>query len=271
MEKKKVIALAVIAFLAVGLIIFAVLYDAVFDKCILEINGVRYTKDDFIEYLTLARTEDPTITTDDGFTQYEQIKVLYQEAEKRGLTLTEDEINNINAAYESADKEALEAAGITSEKYANLYKQTILARNVQTKLVEDYPMPDEVYEQYKQAYADYLKTYEYRVLQVSAQTVETEETNEAGETVSKGLTDEQIAELEAQYKDEAKAKAEEALAKIQAGEDFEEVAKDYGSYRFISTLNGYNIVNGSLESMPLLYLSNSMLDENLYNAIVNQS
>lgn len=257
---KKVIV-GVMSVLIIGIIMFAAIYDRAVDDCVLEIGSVKYEKDDFVKYYKLVEFEEASeeaMDVSEVYEQYITVKAYLQKANQYNLALTEEETKAIEESYESedVDKAKLTAIGITKEEYIRYYSEVMLASKFMQNSGTYYAMPESDYEIYKAQYSDGFKMYGYRILQVSPTATEGE-----GEEKTLSEADKEL----------AKTNAETALEKIKNGEDFEEVAQEYGSYRLISTMEGYALSNGQLETMPLLYLSESVTNTELYSELVELS
>ena len=256
MQKMQKIGIISIAIFLIALIVFVVIYDSVIDTCVLKINGEKYDLEDFDNYLALIEFEQgQDVEAKDIYEQYVNIKLFHQKAEERGLALTEDEIKSLDENYESenVDKAKLEQIGFSKDKYMKYYQESLLASKFMEQSGEYYPMSEEEYLVNREQYVDMLKMYNYRVLQVSPDAVEEGEEEPSAE----------------EKKQQAKTKIDAALEKLKNGEDFETVAKDNGTYRFVKTVSGgYSVVNGQLESMPLLYLSEAVTNATLYAELI---
>ena len=256
----KKIVIIIISILLIALIGFGVLYDTTIDKCILEIEGVKYQEEDFAKYYSLVELEQDSASEEievaEVYNQYVNVKIFLREAQKYGITLTEEEKAGIEKKYESddVDKNKLSELGISKEEYVRYYSEVMLASKFMQVAGTYYPMSDEEYLLYREQYAYGFKMYNYRILQVEA--VPT-----AGEGEEKVVSDED--------KQLAKNKIEEALTKIKNGEDFEKIAGEYGTYRVIATVDGYTLSNGQLETMPLLYLDESVTNLQLYAELID--
>lgn len=261
MIKLKKVIVGVMTVLIIGIIMFAAVYDRAVDDCILKIGAEEYEKDDFVKYYKLVEFEEASeeeLDVSDVYEQYITIKAYLQKANQYKLTLTEEETKSIEENYDSenVDKVKLTAIGITKEEYIRYYSEVMLASKFMQNAGTYYSMPETDYELYKAQYSDGFKMYSYRVLQVTPTATEGE-----GEEKTLSEADKEL----------AKTNAETALEKVKNGEDFEEVAQEYGSYRLISTMEGYALSNGQLETMPLLYLSESVTNADLYSELINLS
>lgn len=261
MIKLKKVFICIISVLLIATVMFVAVYDSAIDNCVLEIAGTKYEKDDFAKYYKLVEFEEgenAELDVSDIYEQYTTIKVYLQLAQQHNVTLTEEETKSIEEKYasESVDKTKLAATGITKEEYVKYYGEVMLASKFMQDAGKYYPMPETDYEVYKTQYSDGFKMYSYRILQVTPTPTEGD-----GEEKTLSEADKQL----------AKTKVEEALNKAKSGEDFEKIAEEYGSYRLVATLDGYTLSNGQLEKMPLLYLSESVTNTQLYNELVELS
>lgn len=256
MQKMQKIGIIAISVVLLALIVFVVIYDSAIDKCVLKINGEKYDLEDFDNYLALLEFEQgEDVSAKDVYEQYVNIKLFHQKAKEHGVILTEDEIKSLEENYESenVDKEKLEKIGFSKDKYMKYYQETLLASKFMEQSGEYYPMSEEEYLASREQYADMLKMYNYRVLQVLPDAVEEGSEEPSAE----------------EKKQQAKTKIDAALEKLKNGEEFETVAQEYGTYRFVTTVSGaYSLVNGQLESMPLLYLSEAVTNATLYAELI---
>ncbi|MBR4110121.1 MAG: hypothetical protein IKK43_00275 [Clostridia bacterium] len=256
MQKMQKIGIIAIAIFLLALIVFVIIYDSAIDKCVLKIDGVKYDLEDFDNYITLLEFEqNEEVDPKEVYEQYVNIKLFHQKAKEHGVTLTDDEIKSLEDNYESenVDKEKLAKIGFTKDDYMNYYKETLLASKFIENSGEYYPMSEIEYAASREQYVDMLKMYNYRVLQVTPEQVE-----EGKEEIS-----------ETERKQAAKVKMESSLERLKNGEDFETVAKENGTYRFVTTVSGgYSLVNGQTESMPLLYLNETVTNMTLYTELI---
>lgn len=254
------VLISAISTLLTVLIGFAVVYDTTIDKCILEIEGVKYQEEDFGKYYRLVELEQDSTTEElnasDVYNQYVNVKIFLGEAQKYGITLTEDEKKDIEKKYESedVDKNKLTELGISKEEYIRYYSEVMLASKFMQEAGTYYFMPEDDYLAYREQYSYGFKMYNYRILQVSAIP-----TSGDGEEKVVSNEDKQL----------ARTKIEEALTKIKNGEDFEKIASEYGTYRIIVTADGYTLANGQLETMSLLYLNEAVTNLQLYAELIN--
>lgn len=253
----KKIAIIVISIVLICLISFVAIYDSVGNTCVLKINGVEYNSEDFVKYLTLLEIEQGTeVKPSDIYDQYVNMKIFNQKAKENNVALTEDEVKSLVDNYNSEDfdKQKFLDAGINEEEYMKYYKEAMLASKFINAAGEYYPMAEADYLASREQYVDQMKMYNYRILQVN-------KANTPAEGEEAKITEES--------KQAAKTKIEDALNRIKAGEEFETVSGEIGTYRFVSTINGgYSLVNGQIESWPLLYISEAMTNVDLFTELI---
>lgn len=148
------------------------------------------------------------LTKQDMISQIKMVKYLSKEAEKQGLSLTEEEKKtakeNAESFMSSVGEDDLKQTGITEDTMVKVYEENTLASKYHDKIVEDgnVTVSDEEARQYK-TYNLLFETFDY---------------DDNGQKV----------EFSAKKKAAQKKKAEEALARIRAGEDdLEALAKEY--------------------------------------------
>ncbi len=305
MEKKSIVAAVVAGILIVGVIIAVLVYDGFVNTVILEVNGVKYDKSDFESYLKVYQYEKgkEAVDIDEEFDTYQIYKLYSQYVDMYQLKL--DEENKI-AELTDSEKEKLEKEYALSEsEYKRVKTEIALVDQLWRSLGDYYKIPDEIYEAYKAEKVEHamehglsedqvFKTYQYRVMQVpvpdapetSGDTISGDKEN-SGDTNTSGnllsgeqnsgnsfsgdngsgetLSKEEVAKKQRQA--ETKAKAEEALAKVKAGEKFEEVAKEYGTMRIVFSASGYQVVNGGIETVSGLYMDDYVYDEDILDAL----
>ena len=256
---KQKIAIGIISVLLIGTIIFAAIYDSYINDCVLEVNGIKYSDEDFEKFLRMVEYENDSayseagVDIEDTFGKYADMKVLLQEANKHGVTLTEEEKKSIQEAYDSEDmdKEKLSIYGISREDFIKVCEESSLATKYEGVMGQYHYLSEEDYQLNRAQFSDGFKMYSYRIMQVIPEKAEGEE-------------DKPITEEDRQL---AKTRAAEALEKVKNGEDFEKVAEEYGSLRITQNLAGqYNVINGALETLPLLYMNQ---DLPINKAIIN--
>ena len=150
------------------------------------------------------------LTKKDMITQIKMVKFLSTEAEKQGLSLTDEEKEtaktNAESFMSSVGEDDLEQTGITEDTMIKVYEENTLASKYHDQIVEEgnITVSDEEARQYK-TYNLLFETFDY---------------DDDGNKV----------EYSAKKKAAQKKKAEEALARIRAGEDdLEALAEEYGA------------------------------------------
>lgn len=194
---------------------------------------------------------DSTITWKQYFTEEaqaaaEEISILYQEAQKAGYTMTEEDKANLESYMNSLDEVAAEA-GMSTAKYVTraygngtkvadveAYQQKrVIAAGYYETVLEGFGIDDtKIDEYYAENAADYdvLKYYLYDISYTTY-------TYDAASTAEGAPTSEEDAAAKTEAaKAEAKAEAEAVLAKLNAdGSNFDEVCatnegKDVASF-----------------------------------------
>ena len=148
------------------------------------------------------------VTKKDMITQIKMVKYLSSEAKKNNISLTDEEKEeaktNAETSMSSISESDLQQTGITLETMTKVYEENQLASKYHDQIVEeaDLTVTDEEARQYK-TYNLLFETFDY---------------DDNGQKV----------EFSAKKKAAQKKKAEEALARIRAGEDdLEALAKEY--------------------------------------------
>lgn len=273
MDKKTLGVVIALGILLVGIIVAVFIYDAALNTVVLDVNGVKYDKSDFESYLKVWQYEngEEALDLDQTFSNYQIYKLYSQYIEHYGVKLdSENEVKELT----DAEKTKLETDyNLTENEYMRVKTEITLVDQLYGDLHKYYNVSDEDYEEHKGENADKFKMYDYRVLQVAVEAPEEKsgdvsgdnlEVNVSGET----LSGDALKAIEEQVrKDAAKSKAVEALAKVQSGDKFEDVAKEYGVNRIAYSQGGYTVVNGTLESVSGLYMEDFLWDENVIKAL----
>ncbi|WP_455539795.1 peptidylprolyl isomerase [Terrisporobacter sp.] len=205
------------------------------DKAVATVNGKEITLGNYEKLLALNKLSmesyygsDIWSTKVDGKKTYEDTlrdmvlenmissEVIYQQAEKDKVAPTDkqvqEQINTFNKQTEKDEKykKELEKMGIDEDFLKYQFSRDLASSNLQAKFEDDTKVSEsEMKKYYEKNKADYYT-----------------DTVDASHILLKTI-DDKGKELSAEKKKEAKKKAEEALAKIKAGEDFAKVAKEY--------------------------------------------
>lgn len=143
-------------------------------------------------------------------------EVIYQQAEKEKVAPTDEQIQEQLDSFnkttkDDADYQAeLKKMGINEEFLKFQFARDLANSNLQEKFEEDIKIPEDDMKKYYEENKDSFYTDTVTASHILLKTID-DEGNELSDAKKK----------------EAKKKAEEALAKIKAGEDFAEVAKEY--------------------------------------------
>lgn len=143
-------------------------------------------------------------------------EVIYQQAEKEKVAPTDEQIQEQLDSFnettkDDADYQAeLKKMGINEEFLKFQFARDLANSNLQEKFEGDTKIPEDDMKKYYEENKDSFYTDTVTASHILLKTID-DEGNELSDAKKK----------------EAKKKAEEALAKIKAGEDFAEVAKEY--------------------------------------------
>lgn len=192
-------------------------------------NGGNITKEELTQEMNLDKLlfkllQDTDLTDQEIKDQAKGIinqiftyDMLSMEAKKMKLNISDSELQDtleqLKAIYkENPDiQEAVKKAGFTDEEVKELIKRNLLANKYAEKIQKDIAISESDVEKYYEENKDSLYTPEYA---------------EASHILIK-TTDDEGNELPAKEKEKAKEKAEEVLKKVNAGEDFAKLAKEY--------------------------------------------
>lgn len=259
MDKKSIAVVVVLGVILIGIVIATFVYDAKINTSIVEINGVKYSKDDFESYLKVWQYEngEEPVDMDTMFSNYQVYKLYSQYVDKYKIELPSGE--QIEALTEEDKTKLQNDYALAENEYRRVKTEIAKVDYLYSNLPSYWKVSDEDYEEHKGENADKFKMYDYRVMQVAVESAPETSGDVSGDV--SGDNGEQA------RKDAAMAKAVEALAKVKSGDSFEEVAKEYGTNRITYTNGGYTIVNGSLETVSGLYMEDYLWDENIIKAL----
>lgn len=269
MDKKTLGVVVALGILLLGIIVAVFIYDAALNTVILDVNGTKYDKSDFESYLKVWQYEngEEALDLDQTFSNYQIYKLYSQYIDHYDVKLdSENEVKELT----DTEKTTLETDyNLTESEYTRVKTEIALVDQLYGDLHKYYTVSDADYEEHKGENADKFKMYDYRVLQVAVEQPE----EESGDNLEVNVSDENLSgdtlkAIEEQIrKDEAKSKAVEALAKVQSGDKFEDVAKEYGVNRIAYSQGGYTVVNGTLETVSALYMEDFIWDEDVIEAL----
>lgn len=150
--------------------------------------------------------------------QIADIEIIYDQAKKDNLLPTEEEVNTkfkelkANIDADENYKKSLENIGVTDEFLKKQQEQDLALNNFKENFDKTTTVSDEEIQKY---YDDNKKDFYKNEVKASHILIST--------------VDENGKELSDAKKKEAKAKAEEVLKKIEAGEEFASLAKEYSA------------------------------------------
>ena len=272
MDKKSVGIVVAIGVILLGIIIAIFIYDGAVNTTIADVNGTKYDKSDFESYLKVWQYEngDTAIDMDEKFETYKVYKLYTQYTDLYDIELPSGE-----KVTELTDTEKIKVEteyNLSESEYMRVKTEIAEVDYLFNNLQDYWKVSDEEYKEHQAGNEDLFKTYDYRVMQVLVKDAEEKSGDVSGESLSGDVSGEVSGEVtvdnsEEARKNEAKSRAVEALAKVQSGDSFEEVAKEYGSSRIVYTPAGYSVINGTLESISGLYMEDYLWEENVIKAL----
>lgn len=272
MDKKTGIIVGIIA--AVIVVLVAVVFsmegktEKVDSNVILTLNGANYTVDEFKIFSKLANDESDDInknmTEDEIVTMMNNFiirKIYNDSAKNHDVTLESGDIENFKKDYDSNAEKYL-SANISKDDYVKYETEKNLAQNLKYNLSNYYELPIETYNAIidNAKSDDMYKSYSFRMMTIPYEEPKSgdDETTTSGDSGEK-----EDLSRETQIK-----VAEDVLAKIRSGEDFETLAKEYGSTRLSFKGKDYTLVNGDIEYATSPLLSSKLGSDDLYQAVL---
>lgn len=244
------------------------------DDVIAEINGNNYTVTEFKNYIKLSNLDDGDINKEmdeeeiqDMLEQFLQEKIYSEAAKNNGIELESGDVESFTKEYDEKVS-TLVAANISREDYEKYKTDNSLKQELQTNISKYYEYPDDDYETVKEncKNQDMYKTYGYRLMAIPYENPKSGD--ESGDVSGDVSGDSESGEKEDLSREAQKKVAEDVLARIKSGDDFEKLSKEYGSTRISFKGNSYVLVNGDLEYATMPLLSSKLGSEDLYNAVI---
>ena len=199
------------------------------------VNGTKITKSDFEktalkvgkEYEMIFGEEIWTSEVEGGKTFKEEFdneilnvmisqEIVNQQAEKENITVTDEEVANEMSSYmqmiENVDEynKFMEENGIDEEFLKNHFRQTLIFDKYRNKIMSETEITENDLREYYNTHIDEYKKEEIKASHILITTL-----NDMGEP----LSEEETAKKESE--------AQDILARIKQGEDFEALAKEY--------------------------------------------
>lgn len=276
MDKKTGIILGIIATIVVVLLTVVFVVDDNTEKLgsdtIFVVNGEKYSAEEFKDFVKIAYHESGDINAEVSYYDAESLlnnfmtnKILYNTAVSRGVKVDEESLKTYEDEY-SGDEAVLLAVGVSKDDYMKHKEEEEMIQTMQYDYTTYFTLPDEIYEEERALYETngMYNTYEFRLLSIPYEEKVSED--ESGDATSGDATSgDEIDVLESGDKEdlskEAQLKvAEDVLSRIKSGEDFEGLAKEYGSSMYFFMDNGlYMTKNGEIE-----YATTPMLERKLF-------
>lgn len=221
-----------------------------------EVEGLQATEAEYKYYLEVAKSE---MLTENGITDDEAAKEFWKseidgkkaadivkenakqelirtlaacaKAQEAGIVLTEEEKASATSFLSATDAQTKEqvaavkkATGADEQQLTEILERQLLSNAYASKVAEEENSPLAIAdEEVKTAAAEQYACVKH-VLVLNTPSSEPVVTEDGQEVPSATFTDEEVAK----YKEEAKKKADDVLAKALAGENFETLIKEYG-------------------------------------------
>ena len=247
---------------------------------VLRINNEIYSRSEFEDFLryTLYKNdgeikideedEDTAHALENGTSKEEifksntlnsfyQMKVCELVANDKNIVVEAEKLEEISGDFEK-NKEKLEKFGLGKESFVNIEKGQAVVQMISNEPSKYLTLPDGVYDEYlKQFSGDDLKSYTYRMIQVSytADKVSGETSGESGEVVPGNRA-------------EKEAYMNAIVARIKSGVSFEEAAES-GDNRLIFVGNGIQFAKSIEENAAGFLLEQKLNNEDAIKAVKN--
>lgn len=281
MDKKTGIIIGIIT--AVIVILVAVVFVAegktekLDSNVILKVNNVNYTVDEFNIFSKLSNDEsneiDKKMTEDETSAMMENylIRKIYNDAAKNhDIMLESGDLENFEQEYD-ANKEKYLKSNISKDDYLKYKTEEKLAQSLKNNISEYYELPVDIYNQIADSYkeSDMYNSYSFRMMSIPYE--EKSGDDASGDVSGDASGDTNVTEsgdTEDLSRDVQLKVAEDVLTKIKSGDDFETLAKEFGSTRLSFKGNSYTLINGETEYATTPLLSSKLGNEDLYNAVI---
>ena len=285
MDKKTGIILGIIGVIVVVLIAAVFIMDTNTVKLgkdtIIVVDGNEYTTQEFDMFAKIYNfeesgdidykmAEDETLSMLDNFLLQ---KIYFDAAVKHNVTLNSGDADNPETFGEdySKDEETFKTANVSKDYYLQYREESALAEKLKMNLEDYYTLPDEIYEAVRDSFKDedLYKTYSFRLMTIPYEVPESGDVS--GDEHEGHDHEEESGDKEDLSREAQLAIAEDVLAKIKSGDNFEELAKEYGSTRLTFSGKEYKLINGELEYTTSPLLESKLNNEKLYDAILEMN
>lgn len=287
MDKKTGIILGIIGAIVVILIAIVFVMDTKTVKLdkntLLIVEGKEYTTNEFEKYSKLYNnennsdinkkmTEEETLTMMDQFLLH---KIYLDAAEKHNVEIPSGDIANFESDYDK-DSSKFANANISKEDFIKYKTETRTVEELKYNLDDYYALPDDIYEAVRDSFIEekMYNTYAYRLMTIPYEAPKSgdasgDTSGDVVDILEEGLSSRDTSGDKEDLSREAQLKvAEDVLAKIKSGDNFEELSKEYGSTRFTFSGNEYKLVNGEIEYTTTPLLESKLGKKELYDVVV---
>lgn len=241
---------------------------------IAQINGTNYLVKDFETYMKLSNIENDEINKEmteeeieNMLDQFLKEKMYSEAAKKNKIELESGDLASFSKEYDEKASTFV-AANISREDYEKYKTDNKLKQELQMNISKYYELPSDYYESVKESFKeqDTYKTYGYRLMAIPYEVPESGDVS--GDQSGDVSGDSESGEKQDLSREAQMKVAEDVLAKIKSGDDFEKLSKEYGSTRISFKGNSYVLVNGDLEYSTTPLLSSKLGSEELYNLVI---
>lgn len=171
-------------------------------------------------------------------------KIYLTSAINHNITLEKNETESFSSEFD-INEVVFNGVNISKDDYIKYREETAIVEKLKVDFEEYYELSDEIYNTVRDSFIEnnLYKTYSFRIITIEY-------------------------ESNLNSKEEKLIVANNVINKIKAGEDFEKLAKEYGSTRLTFKGNEYVLVNGDLEYATSPLLESKLNSKELYNAII---
>ncbi len=286
MDKKTGIIIGIIT--AVVVILVAVVFaieantEPVDNSILLTINGTKYSVDEFETFAKLSNHDNGDInkimTEQEALTMLDKFlisKLYYNAATSHNIQLESGDLEKFNKDYDEKVETFL-TANVSKDDYVEYKTEETLNQSLKSNMSKYYSLPAETYDAIKKNFesGDMYKTYAFRMMTIPYEAPKSGDSGDvgaSGDALSGDASGDVSGDKEDLSREAQLLVAQDVLARVKSGDDFEALSKEYGSTRFTFKGNQYTLVNGDLEYAAGPLLSSKLGNEDLYNAVIKLS